>query len=151
MTADCPSEQLRAAAVAGSVTRAYDNDFRVTSLSVNGGNPIAFSYDQDGLFTQVGDLTLTRNAQNGLVTATALGSVTDTTTYDTFGALATLHRQSGRQCGLFHDLYPGRSRPRREQERNHRRHHPYVCLHLRSGRPSDRSAPGQRSDLELYL
>jgi RHS repeat-associated protein len=75
-------------AVTGSVTRAYDNSFRVATLSVNGGSPITLSYDQDGLLAQVGDLTLTRNAQSGLVTATALGSVIDTMTYDTFGALA---------------------------------------------------------------
>jgi RHS repeat-associated protein len=37
----------------------------------------------------VGALTLTRNAQNGLVTATALGSVTDTKTYDAFAAPST--------------------------------------------------------------
>jgi YD repeat-containing protein len=41
--------------VAGSVTRRYDNNFRVTSRSVNGGNPIPLQYDQDGLLTQVGE------------------------------------------------------------------------------------------------
>lgn len=76
-------------AIGGSVTRAYDNNFRTTALSVNGSNPIALTYDLDGLPMQVGALTLTRNAQNALVTATALGSVTDTTTYDAFAAPAT--------------------------------------------------------------
>jgi RHS repeat-associated protein len=72
-------------AVAGSVTLSYDNNFRVTARRVNGSNPIALQYDQDGLPTQVGDLTLTRDAQSGLVTATTLGTISDVTTYDGFG------------------------------------------------------------------
>ena len=82
-------------AIAGNVTRAYDNNFRVTSFSVNGANPIALSYDTDSLPVQVGALTLTRNALNGLVTATALGSVTDATTYDAFAAPATYTASQG--------------------------------------------------------
>ena len=61
----------------------------MTSLSVNGANPIALSYDLDSLPIQVGALTLTRNAQNGLVTGAALGIITETMTYDTFGDTAT--------------------------------------------------------------
>ena len=88
--AHCPSTLLGAALWPGaSASLAYDNDFRVTSLSVNGANPIALTYDLDSLPIQVGALTLTRNAQNGLITSTALGAITDTTTYDVFGAPAT--------------------------------------------------------------
>ncbi|MEO8133023.1 MAG: RHS repeat-associated core domain-containing protein [Betaproteobacteria bacterium] len=76
-------------AVAGSLSRVYDNNFRITSHSVNGANPIALSYDLDGLPTQAGALTLTRNAQSGLVAGTALGTVSDTMTYDAFGEPAT--------------------------------------------------------------
>jgi YD repeat-containing protein len=76
-------------AVAGTVHRSYDNDFRVTTLSVNGGNPIAFQYDSDSLLTQAGNLTLSRNAQNGLLTGTVLGTVTDTMDYNAFGELAS--------------------------------------------------------------
>ncbi len=82
-------------AIAGDVTRAYDNNFRVTSFSVNGANPITLAYDTDNLPVQVGALTLTRNALNGLVTATALGSVTDATTYDAFAAPATYTASQG--------------------------------------------------------
>lgn len=70
--------------VAGSIDRTYDNDFRVTSLSINGANAIAFQYDADSLLTKAGNLTLTRNAQNGLLTGTALGSLTDSYSYDGF-------------------------------------------------------------------
>jgi RHS repeat-associated protein len=76
-------------AVAGSAGRTYDNNLRITSLSVNGSNPIAIQRNADGLPIQVGALALTRSAQSGLVTATALGSSSDATSYDGFGAPAT--------------------------------------------------------------
>src|SRR5574337_478099 len=70
--------------IAGSVTRTYDTDFRVSSQSVNGANPVAFTYDPDSLLTGAGSLTLTRSLSNGLLTDTALGNVTDTRTYNSF-------------------------------------------------------------------
>lgn len=70
-------------AVSGSVTRSYDNNFWLTSLSVN-GQPITYGYDDDGLLTSVGAMTLTRNAQNGLLTDTILGSVTTGHSYNGF-------------------------------------------------------------------
>jgi RHS repeat-associated protein len=75
-------------AIAGSVTRAYDNDSRQISMSVN-ESPIATQYDADGLPVQVGGLVLTRAAQTGLVTATALGASTDASSYDGFGAVVS--------------------------------------------------------------
>jgi RHS repeat-associated protein len=71
--------------VAGSVSRTYDNNLRVASRSVNGANPIAFQYDNDGLLTQAGSLTLTRHAQSGLVTGTTLAGVTTASSYNGFG------------------------------------------------------------------
>jgi RHS repeat-associated protein len=76
-------------AVAGSVSRTYDNNFRLTSLSVNGANPVNFQYDNDSLLTSVGNLTLTHDPQNGLLTSTKLGNITDTLAYDSFGELST--------------------------------------------------------------
>src|SRR5574337_1435992 len=75
--------------IAGSVTRTYDTDFRVSSQSVNGANPVAFTYDPDSLLTGAGSLTLTRSPSNGLLTGTTLGNVTDTRTYNTFGESLT--------------------------------------------------------------
>jgi RHS repeat-associated protein len=75
--------------VAGSVTRTYDTDFRVATESINSGNPVTFQYDSDSLLTQAGSLSLTRNTQNGLLTGTTVGSVSDTRTYSTFGELST--------------------------------------------------------------
>ncbi|WP_295433562.1 PKD domain-containing protein [uncultured Thiodictyon sp.] len=71
--------------VAGSIGFAYDNDLRVSSINVNGANPIAYQYDPDSLLTQAGALTLTRNAQHGLLTGSTLSRVTDTWTYNGFG------------------------------------------------------------------
>ena len=72
-------------AIAGSVNRTYDNDFRLTSISVNGADPVSYGYDADSLLTQAGSLTLSRDAQNGLLTGTTLGSVSDTQSYNGFG------------------------------------------------------------------
>jgi RHS repeat-associated protein len=71
--------------IAGNVGYGYDNDFRVTTVSLNGANSIAYQYDNDGLLTQAGGLTLNRNAQNGLLTGSTLGSVSDSLSYDGFG------------------------------------------------------------------
>jgi RHS repeat-associated protein len=75
-------------AVAGSVGLGYDNDFRVTSINVNGANPINYSYDADSLLTQAGSLTLARNTANGLLTGTSLGSLTDSYQYNSFGEMS---------------------------------------------------------------
>jgi len=74
--------------MSGKVARTYDNDFRVTQISVN-DVPITFTYDTDGLVTRVGAMTVTHNAQNGLITGTAIGSTTDATTYTGFGDTST--------------------------------------------------------------
>ncbi|HET9531618.1 MAG TPA: RHS repeat-associated core domain-containing protein [Blastocatellia bacterium] len=87
-----------AGAVSGSFTRTFDNNFRIASQSVNGANTINFAYDNDDLLTAAGSLTLTRNAQNGLITGTTLGSVTDSRSYNGFGELSTYnaaHNGSG--------------------------------------------------------
>lgn len=81
-------------AVAGSVAMGYDQNFRVTSRSVN-GQAAAFTHDADGLLLQAGDLTIQRAAASGLVTATALGTVTDSWSYDSFGALSAYAASAG--------------------------------------------------------
>jgi YD repeat-containing protein len=105
--------------IAGSVARSYDNDFRIASLSVNGADPVAYGYEGDSLLLQAGDLSLTRDAQNGLLTGTALGNVTDTLSYNGFGELedrtyhSTAERISTRSstATTSSDALPRRSRP----------------------------------------
>ncbi len=76
-------------AISGSVSYALNDDFRLGEERVNAGTPISFGYDDDGLFTSVGALTIARDSQNGATTGTTLDATTDTITYDPFGAPAT--------------------------------------------------------------
>jgi RHS repeat-associated protein len=70
--------------VSGVVERAYNADFRLSALEVNGANSIAYSYDPDGLLSGVGALALSLDPQNGLLLGSALGAVSDTYAYNGF-------------------------------------------------------------------
>jgi RHS repeat-associated protein len=74
-----------AGTVAGSVSRTFDDNLRLATESVNGANSVSYVYDDDGLVTGVGSETITRSATTGQITATTLGSVTTTRTYNAFG------------------------------------------------------------------
>ncbi|HYW91468.1 MAG TPA: RHS repeat-associated core domain-containing protein [Gammaproteobacteria bacterium] len=82
-----PTTQSWSGAVSGSVGFTWDHYFRVTGITV-AGNDIARAYDKDGLLTKAGQFTLTRDATDGMVDATALGDITGTRQYDQFGALS---------------------------------------------------------------
>ena len=116
--------------VAGTVNRSYDNDFRVTTLSVNGSNPITFQYDNDSLLTQAGTLTLSRNTQNGLLTGTALGNVTDTVGYNAFGELASYAAASSGTASLYGPVHPRHAGPHHPKGRDHRRGDQHIHLRL---------------------
>jgi RHS repeat-associated protein len=73
--------------VAGSVSRTYNDNFWVVSEEINVGNTIAFQYDNDGLLTGAGPLTVKRDSNNGLITGTTLDGAADTRTYNSFGEL----------------------------------------------------------------
>jgi RHS repeat-associated protein len=89
-----------AGAVAGSVTGTYDNDFRLTSVKVNGTGAVNFQYDREGLLTQAGDLVLARDTENGRVIGTTLGGVTDAVGYDAFGDVIS-YQASFNDTALF--------------------------------------------------
>ncbi|MBK5965283.1 hypothetical protein CCR95_14600 [Thiocystis minor] len=74
--------------VAGQVGFVYDNDFRLSQVTVNGANSIAYAYDTDSLLIAAGALTLSRRADNGLLSGTRLGLVSDSYTYNGFGERA---------------------------------------------------------------
>lgn len=80
-----PTGSSWSGAVSGSVGRSYDNDFRASSETVNSGSAVSFGYDGDSLLAAAGALTLTRDAQNGLLTGTALMNTADSYSYNTFG------------------------------------------------------------------
>ena len=73
----------------GSIEQVLDNNFQIVSRSINGAHTIAFAYDQDGLLTQAGSLNITRDAGNGFINETTLGSVADSWIYNGFGE--TIH------------------------------------------------------------
>ena len=73
--------------VPGALLFGYDASFRITSQTLNGA-ALSFGYDNDNLMTQAGALSISRDSQNGRVTGTTLGGVTDAYAYDANGALA---------------------------------------------------------------
>jgi RHS repeat-associated protein len=81
-------------AVAGAVTRSYDTSLRLTSQGVN-GSTVTFTYDNDDLMTQAGALAMTRSPQNGLLSATTLGTVTTTLGHTGFSELSQLSASAG--------------------------------------------------------
>jgi len=56
---------------------------------------VSFAYDQDGLLTQAGGLTIARRADNGLISGSELGSTSTTQTYNGFGELASVQADAG--------------------------------------------------------
>ena len=70
--------------VHGTVSRTWNNDFRIATEAVTGGSTMNFSYDPDGLITAVGDMTVARDTATGLITGTVLGVTTDSRTYNAF-------------------------------------------------------------------
>jgi RHS repeat-associated protein len=79
------TQETWSGSVSGSVQRAYDHDFRLTTQHVNGELAATFQYDVDGLLTAAGALTFERNAMNGLLMGTTIGNVSDIRSYDSFG------------------------------------------------------------------
>jgi RHS repeat-associated protein len=73
--------------VPGTLSVGYDSSFRMASQTLN-GNALTFGYDADSLLTRAGALTLARDTQNGRITGSTLGNVTDSYGYDTNGFLA---------------------------------------------------------------
>jgi len=82
-------------AVSSSVTRTYDDDFLQRTISVAGSDPVAQSFDADGLLTQVGALGLERyplgDSRAGLLKRTtvagAAGTLAEDFDYNEFGEL----------------------------------------------------------------
>ncbi|MDD5309983.1 MAG: hypothetical protein PHU25_21915, partial [Deltaproteobacteria bacterium] len=83
--------------VAGDVTHTYNNDFRVATQSVNGAQAVSFGYDNDGLLTGAGALTLTRDASNGLMTSATVGTTSTSFGYNTFGELGSMSQTAAGQ------------------------------------------------------
>lgn len=79
------TEENWSGTITGSVQYSYNNNYRIASESVNEENLFSFLYDDDSLLTTAGDISLTRNTENGFITATQIGNITDQWTYNSFG------------------------------------------------------------------
>jgi RHS repeat-associated protein len=75
--------------LAGQVNFTYDNDFRISSISVNGANALTMAYDADGLLTTAGALALSHDSANGLYAGSSIGTVVDVYTHNAFGEPAS--------------------------------------------------------------
>jgi RHS repeat-associated protein len=73
--------------ITGSVSRSYDNNFRISSRIINGAQAVSLAYDQDGLLIQAGDMIIDRDPQNGFVRSSVLGKITDSKTHSLFREL----------------------------------------------------------------
>lgn len=80
-----------AGSVAGTVSRSYDADARLSVERVNDSAPITLVYDRDGLVIAASALGLRRDAQNGLIAGTTLGSVVDTRAQNVYGETTGYH------------------------------------------------------------
>ena len=75
--------------ISGNVHKTYDSSFRLSSESVSGGQTINFGYDNEDLLTSAGSMTITRDSATGFVTGTTLGAISESRTYDAYGAEKT--------------------------------------------------------------
>jgi RHS repeat-associated protein len=75
-------------AVTGTVGYAYDSDFRVAAVSVNGSSA-SYQYDADGLLAQAGALAITRDAATGWIAGTTVGQVTTSQSFSQYGELSS--------------------------------------------------------------
>ncbi|MBI3782216.1 MAG: RHS repeat protein, partial [Deltaproteobacteria bacterium] len=75
--------------VAGTVSKTYDNTFRVSSQSVDNGSSISFGYDNDNLLTSAGSLTLSRSTSTGLLSGTSIANAADAYGYNGMGEITS--------------------------------------------------------------
>lgn len=82
-------------AVPGRVDLAYDSNFWVVGQRVNGTANVSFEYDDDGLLTDAGLLSLERDPASGVIVGTQVGTVESRHTYSVFAEPESLIVESG--------------------------------------------------------
>ena len=80
-----PTETKWDGPIKGTVNRKFDNGFRLTSISVNGGPPTTFKHDPDSFLIKAGELTLECDPKSGFLKGTKLGDVATAHEYTGFG------------------------------------------------------------------
>jgi RHS repeat-associated protein len=76
--------------VDGSIEREVDDELRTSQVTVNGADPIAMGYDEDGALKSAGDVTLGYAADSGALTSLTMGALAETWAYDAFGAAESM-------------------------------------------------------------
>jgi RHS repeat-associated protein len=80
--------------VTGTVAMAYNSDFNIRALTI-GGVEFGYGYDDDGLLTGAGAMSISRDARNGFITGTQLGSLATTQFYNAFGEMQNFSASQG--------------------------------------------------------
>lgn len=78
--------------VQGGITYTYGEQFRLNQIQIlknstdpNSGIRIAMGYDNDSVLTSAGDLQISRDTANGIMTSNLLGSVQEAFSYNQYG------------------------------------------------------------------
>ena len=79
-----PTSETIGGPVAATSALTYNNDFQLASATT-AGSQTTFTYDADGLRTQAGDLSLTSDPQNGLLTGLSLANTTTQISHNAYG------------------------------------------------------------------
>ncbi|MFN8149804.1 MAG: hypothetical protein U0R24_01590 [Solirubrobacterales bacterium] len=58
-----------------------------SEIKVNGDDPVAYSYDDDDLITEAGDLEITPDPDSGMTAATSIDEIETASTYSDYGEL----------------------------------------------------------------
>lgn len=89
-----PTGSTWSGAISGSVKADYDTNLWLKSITVNNASTVSYSYDDDGLIisasSAAGAMSITRDADTGLVTGTSLGTITSTNQFSGFAELSEL-------------------------------------------------------------
>jgi RHS repeat-associated protein len=67
----------------------YDSDLRVGSRTLNGANSVSYGYDNDGLVTSAGGMTLSWDPVDALIKTSTIGAFSTAHTYNSFGEPAS--------------------------------------------------------------
>jgi len=77
---------IYAGLITGEIAFAYNNDFRTTVISCGNTN-VSYTYDNDGMLIQAGELQLSRSAASGFLTNIVLGGVSNSMRYNGYGEI----------------------------------------------------------------
>ena len=80
------TSDTRSGSLNQTISYSYNNDFRLSSMTY-AGTSYSLSYDNDGLLTNAGAYTITRNSQNGLPESVNDGTMTNTRSFSGYGEL----------------------------------------------------------------